>query len=131
VADADGRELDAPTSSQSPRPPSADADPRIRRPLAARVASSIGVPSETTTRMRRASVRPAAGRAPSSRLRRRCSLQDLFVEEEPECLPGPAPRHVGVLDDDVLERIQAPRVLGIAVGRPTGAPARRRPTRGW
>ena len=45
-------------------------------------------------------------------------LEDLFVEKEAECLPRPPPRHVGVLDDDVLERVQAARILGIAVRGP-------------
>src|SRR4030095_7965251 len=66
--------------------------------------------------------RLAAGEQPAVRPGQRFTvdvlLQHLLVEEQAERSPAPTPRHVGALDDDVLERIQASGILEIPVGRP-------------
>ena len=62
--------------------------------------------------LQQAGVRPQQGLAVD------VLLEHLVVEKQPERDARAAPRHVGALDDDVLEGVEPAGLLGIAVRRP-------------
>ena len=118
------------TASRCPRPPTAGGcrDTRSRwprtslRPSACRRRRPPGCAAASV----RASSRPCAQASASPSM---FSFSISSCRNRPSADARAAPRHVGALDDDVLERVEAAGLLRDSRRPPTRAPARRRPSR--